>query len=74
MSYTIVVASTEERIRYHGNIINISKRHCRIGKVTPKPPKHWDSLKHAKPTGYYPYTGIPRVKGLGVIDSLLYSF
>ena len=24
-----------------GNIINISKRHCRIGKVTPKPQKRW---------------------------------
>lgn len=37
--YTIVVDEAERERRE--NAINAVKRHCRIGKVSPKPPKHW---------------------------------
>ena len=37
--YVIVPDETAER--RHANIANVTKRHCRIGKVSPKPPKHW---------------------------------
>ena len=43
MSYTIIVDSSEERRQFE-NRINAVMRHCRIGKVTPKPPKHWGKL------------------------------
>lgn len=36
-----VHVSDEENERRHENCINIVKRHCRIGKVYPRPPKHW---------------------------------
>ncbi len=58
MSYTIIVDSSEERIRCTGNIINMKKRHCRIGKVTPKPPKNWGMERQPlRPTGWHPLTG-----------------
>ena len=57
MSYLIVDDLSEERIRYTGNIINMKKRHCRIGKVTPKPPKRW---AYMKPTGWHPSVGAPQ--------------
>ena len=34
----------EDAARLHENCLNIVKRHCRVGKVLPKPPKHWGKL------------------------------
>lgn len=40
--------SDEEKDRLHENCLNIVKRHCRIGKVSLKPPKHWGKLSLPK--------------------------
>jgi len=36
--------TSEDEARLRENCTNIVKRHCRIGKVSPKPPKHWGKL------------------------------
>ncbi|RAS13537.1 hypothetical protein DEU52_106135 [Ensifer adhaerens] len=43
MSYTVILDYAEER-RLTENRINAMLRHCKIGKVSPKPPKHWGKL------------------------------
>lgn len=57
MSYTVIVDRDEERRQFE-NRINAAVRHCRIGKVSAKAPKHW-GLKPPplKPTGWHPLTG-----------------
>lgn len=37
----VVIRDVGEYAGPKGNIVNISRRHCRIGKVTIKRPKHW---------------------------------
>lgn len=40
--YTIIIDKDERALN---NWYNENIRHCRIGKVTPKPPKHWTGSK-----------------------------
>lgn len=66
MSYTVII-DEQERKREFENRINAVMRHCRIGKVSPKPPKHWVSkippMKSTappmKPIGWFPGCGAP---------------
>lgn len=56
MSYTIVLDQSEQR-RQAENRLNVLVRHCRIGKVRTKQPKHW--LPKMTPTGWHPSVGAP---------------
>lgn len=51
--YTIVVDESERRRQFE-NRINEGKRHCRIGKVYLKPPRHWRKSELLKGQPIYP--------------------
>jgi hypothetical protein len=46
----------EETERRQENRTNIVKRHCRIGKVSPKPPKRWLDRSIKSPQPLIPWT------------------
>lgn len=49
----VIMPDADAERRYY-NVWNVSKRHCRIGKVTLKPPKHWRLLPDLSRTLPYP--------------------